>query len=246
MQTQKTLFTRHHARYLVPNLFTTGVLCAGFYACVQAIAGQFDAAAIAILVATILDGLDGRLARLMHSQSAFGAEYDSLADMVAFGAAPALLLFEWAFDALGLLGWTAALVYCIGAALRLARFNSTLAVSDKRWFQGLPSPAAAVLVASFVWSSVAAGTNIEQARWYAAALMIFAGLAMVSTVRFYSGKSLALHGRRSLGAVAAAIGLPVVLSSGDVAFPTLLFGLVCCYALSGFLLAGWRLARRLQ
>src|SRR5262250_1207348 len=142
---------RRRGIYLLPNLFTTGVLFGGFYAIVQAMNARYEQAAIAIFVAMVLDGLDGRVARLTRTQSEFGAEYDSLADVVAFGAAPALIVYEWALKGMGKLGWIAAFVYVAGAALRLARFNTMLEVADKRYFQGLPSPAAAALVAGFVW-----------------------------------------------------------------------------------------------
>ena len=139
---------RRRGIYLLPNLFTTAALFAGFFAIVQAMNLNFDQAAIAIYVAMVLDGLDGRVARLTRTQSAFGAEYDSLADVISFGAAPALVIYEWSLRGMGKLGWIAAFVYVAGAALRLARFNTMLEVADKRWFQGLPSPSAAALVAS--------------------------------------------------------------------------------------------------
>src|SRR4249919_238278 len=137
---------RRRGIYLLPNLFTTAALFAGFYAIVQAMNVNFDYAAIAIFVAMVLDGLDGRVARLTHTQSAFGAEFDSLSDMVCFGAAPALIVYEWALKGLGKFGWIAAFIFVAGAALRLARFNTMLDVADKRWFTGMPSPAAAALV----------------------------------------------------------------------------------------------------
>src|SRR5450755_982291 len=142
---------RRRGIYLLPNLLTTAALFAGFYAIVQAMNQRFEQAAVAIFVAMVLDGLDGRVARLTHTQSAFGAEYDSLSDMVCFGAAPALIMYEWALKDLGRFGWISAFVYCAGAALRLARFNTNIGAVDKRFFQGLPSPAAAALVAGFLW-----------------------------------------------------------------------------------------------
>src|SRR5216117_1863320 len=177
---------RRRGIYLLPNLFTTAALFAGFYAIVQAMNGRFDHAAIAIFVAMVLDGLDGRVARLTRTQSAFEAEYDSLSDMVSFGAAPALIVYEWALRGMGRLGWIAAFVYCAGAALRLARFNTQLSVADKRWFQGLPSPAAAALVAGMIWvfnDYQVAGGDVK---WFAASLTIYAGITMVSSVKFYS------------------------------------------------------------
>src|SRR5881396_1777067 len=143
--------SRRRGIYLLPNLFTTAALFAGFYAIVQGMNGRFDHAAIAIFVAMVLDGLDGRVARLTKTQSAFGAEYDSLSDMVSFGAAPSLVIYEWALKGMGKWGWLAAFIYCVGAALRLARFNTQLDVADKRYFTGLPSPAAAAVVTGLVW-----------------------------------------------------------------------------------------------
>ena len=159
---------RDRGIYLLPNLFTTGALFAGFYAVVQAMNGRFEHAAVAIFIAMVLDGLDGRVARMTHTQSAFGAEYDSLSDMVSFGVAPALVIYEFALQGMGKLGWIAAFVYCAGAALRLARFNTQLdTVTDKRFFQGLPSPAAAALIAGFVWVMVEYGVAGQDVRWLA-------------------------------------------------------------------------------
>src|SRR5438128_3340595 len=170
---------RRRGIYLLPNLFTTAALFAGFYAIVQAMNQRFDQASIAIFVAMVLDSLDGRVARLTRTQSAFGAEYDSLADMVSFGAAPALLVYEWALRGMGRIGWIAAFVYCVGAALRLARFNTQLKVADKRWFTGIPSPAAAALVAGMVWVFFDLGISGPDVRWFAAAVTVYAGITMV-------------------------------------------------------------------
>src|SRR5579864_8514846 len=142
---------RRRGVYLLPNAFTTAALFCGFYAIVMAMNLKFDQASIAIFAAMVLDGLDGRVARLTNTQSEFGAQYDSLSDMVSFGAAPALVMYVWALKDLGKLGWIAAFVYCAGAALRLARFNTNIDVVDKRYFQGLPSPMAAALLAGLVW-----------------------------------------------------------------------------------------------
>ena len=165
---------RRRGIYILPNLFTTAALFAGFYAIVQAMNGLFEQAAVAIFIAMVLDGLDGRVARLTRTQSAFGAEYDSLSDMVSFGAAPALIMYEWALKGMGKLGWMAAFIYCAGAALRLARFNTNIDVIDKRYFQGLPSPAAAALVAGLVWVMIDNGIAGPDVRWYGCALTIFA------------------------------------------------------------------------
>src|SRR6185295_4786543 len=167
---------RRRGIYILPNLFTTAALFAGFYAIVQAMNQRFDMAAIAIFIAAVLDSLDGRVARLTRTQSAFGAEFDSLADMVSFGAAPALVMYEWVLRDLGKLGWFAAFLYVAGAALRLARFNTLLEVADKRWFLGLPSPSAAALVAGMVWVVDDLGNDPEALRWIAWVVTVFAGL----------------------------------------------------------------------
>ncbi len=183
---------RRRGIYLLPNLFTTAALFAGFYAIVQGMNQRFDMAAIAIYVAMLLDSLDGRVARLTHTQSAFGAEYDSLSDMVSFGAAPALVIYEWSLRGMGNLGWIAAFLYCACAALRLARFNTMLEVADKRWFQGLPSPAAAALVAGFVFIVDDYAIPPASVRWWAFGVTLFAGLVMVSNLKYYSFKSINL------------------------------------------------------
>ncbi|MDD5298645.1 MAG: CDP-diacylglycerol--serine O-phosphatidyltransferase [Rhodocyclaceae bacterium] len=227
---------RRRGIYLLPNAFTTAALFAGFYAIVQAMNGAFEQSAVAIFVAMVLDGLDGRVARLTHTQSAFGAEYDSLSDMVSFGVAPALVVYEWSLRGLGKLGWVAAFIYCAGAALRLARFNTNIGIQDKRFFQGLPSPAAAALVAGLVWILVDLGYKGEEVRAWACILTIFAGVTMISNVRYWSGKDINL--RRSVPfMVVPAIGLAIALVSW---YPAgVLFGLFLCYAASGYVLGAW-------
>ena len=228
---------RRRGIYLLPNLFTTAALFAGFYAIVQAMNLQFEQAAVAIFIAMVLDGLDGRVARMTRTQSAFGAEYDSLSDMVSFGAAPALVVYEWALKGMGKLGWISAFIYCAGAALRLARFNTNIDVVDKRYFQGLPSPAAAALIAGLVWVMIDNGWKGEDARWYACVLTIFAGITMVSNVLYYSGKDINL--RRSVPfLVIAGIALGFALVSSYP--PGVLFVLFLCYALSGYVMFVWR------
>ena len=236
---RKTLLNpemRRRGIYVLPNLLTTAALFAGFYAIVQAMTGRFEHAAVAIFIAMVFDGLDGRVARMTRTQSAFGAEYDSLSDMVSFGAAPALIAFEWAMKGMGKWGWIAAFVYCAGAALRLARFNTNIGVVDKRYFQGLPSPAAAALVAGFVWIINDLNIPGEEVRWYAFALTLFAGITMVSTLRYWSGKDINL--RRSVPfMVLPAIVLGYVLVSSYP--PGVLFGLFLAYAMSGYVMAVW-------
>lgn len=236
---RKTLMNpelRRRGIFLLPNLLTTAGLFAGFYAIVQAMTGRFENAAVAIFIAMVFDGLDGRVARMTRTQSAFGAEYDSLSDMVSFGAAPALIAFEWAMKGMGKWGWIAAFVYCAGAALRLARFNTNIGVVDKRYFQGLPSPAAAALVAGFVWIINDLNIPGEEVRWYAFALTLFSGITMVSTLRYWSGKDINL--RRSVPfMVLPVIVLGYVLVSTYP--PGVLFALFLAYAISGYLMAVW-------
>ncbi len=234
---RKSLFNpdvKRRGIYILPNLFTTGALFAGFYAIVQAMNGAYEQAAVAVFVAMVLDGLDGRVARMTKTQSAFGAEYDSLADMVSFGAAPALIVYEWSLRGMGKFGWMAAFLYCAGAALRLARFNTTLEVIDKRYFQGLPSPAAAALVAGFIWVMGDLGVAGPDVSWLAAAITIFAGVTMVTSVKFYSFKDINL--RKSVPfVVVAAFALALALISSYP--PGWLFGFFLVYALSGYVLA---------
>jgi CDP-diacylglycerol---serine O-phosphatidyltransferase len=238
---RKTLFNpelRRRGIYILPNLLTTVALFSGFFAIVQAMNGKFEIAAVAIFVAMVFDALDGRVARLTRTQSAFGAEYDSLSDMVSFGAAPALVVYVWALKDMGKLGWIAAFIYCAGAALRLARFNTNIEVVDKRYFQGLPSPAAAALVAGLIWVLIDNQWTGEEAAWYACVLTIFAGITMVSNLRYYSGKDINLRKSVPFMMVAAiALGFALVSSYP----PGVLFALFLIYALSGYVLcaADW-------
>ncbi len=223
--------------YLLPNLLTSGALFAGFYAIVQAMNGRFEHAAVGIFVAMVLDGLDGRVARLTHTQSAFGAEYDSLSDMVAFGVAPALVMYSFALQGLGKLGWIAAFVYCVGAALRLARFNTLLEVQDRRWFQGLPSPSAAALVAGLVWVAHDNQLSGGELAWFAWSLTLFAGITMVTNLHYYSGKDINL--RRSVPFIVVVL---VALSFVFIALnpPVVLFTLFLGYAFSGYAISLYR------
>ncbi|HLD10063.1 MAG TPA: CDP-diacylglycerol--serine O-phosphatidyltransferase [Methylophilaceae bacterium] len=230
---------RKRGIYLLPNLFTSASLFAGFYAIVQAMNGRFEHSAVAIFIAMVLDGLDGRVARLTNTQSAFGAEYDSLSDMVSFGVAPALVLYVWALKPMGKLGWIAAFIYCACAALRLARFNTKLdEEGDKRYFQGLPSPAAAALLAGLVWVCFDNGISGSEVfygglkmKWIAWAITLFAGLSMVSNLRYYSGKDINL--RNSVPFVAI---LLIVLSFVLISYspPEVLFAVTLAYGLSGY------------
>ncbi len=235
---------RRQGIYWLPNAITTLALFAGFYAIVQAMNNRFGWAAVAIFVAMVFDGLDGRVARLTRTQSPFGAEYDSLSDMVSFGAAPGLVIYEWALKGMGKMGWVAAFVYCACAALRLARFNTNLGVVDKRYFQGLPSPAAAGLIAGFVWTMAAFDIEPDDIQLGAWVLAMFAGLSMVSNVKFYSGKDINLRKSVPFSAVVLIVLGVVALSQIVDNLPELLFALFVIYALSGYALWLVNLARR--
>jgi CDP-diacylglycerol--serine O-phosphatidyltransferase len=227
---------RRRSIYLLPNLFTTAALFSGFYAIVQAMNARFELAAIAIFVAMVLDGLDGRIARLTHTQSEFGAQYDSLSDMVSFGVAPALVLYEWALKDLGKLGWTAAFVYCAGAALRLARFNVNIEVVDRRFFQGIPSPAAAALLAGLVW--VFDDLGIDRELWLnliACVVTMYAGITMVTNLPFYSFKEFDLKKAVPFWVMLALVAGLAVISLRP---PIVLFLLCLAYAVSGYVLWG--------
>ena len=228
--------------YILPNLFTTAALFAGFYAIVQAMNGQFEYAPIAIFIAMVMDGLDGRVARWTHTESDFGAQYDSLSDMVSFGLAPALVMYEWALKSMGRIGWIAAFVYCAGAALRLARFNTNIEVVDKRYFQGLPSPAAAALVAGFIW--VVDDFKIDAVstmRWIAWVITLFAGITMVSSVPFYSFKDINFRRSVPFWAILLVVFAVILISTHP---PTVLFLLFVAYSLSGYVVWVWNRRRK--
>jgi CDP-diacylglycerol--serine O-phosphatidyltransferase len=227
--------------FLLPNLFTTAGLFAGFYSIIAAIGGRFEPAAIAIFVAMVMDGLDGRIARLTHTQSPFGVQYDSMADMVAFGVAPALMMYSWALAQMGKFGWLAAFVYAAGAALRLARFNTQVGIIDKRYFQGLASPAAAAVLAGLVWVAQAHDIGAEKLTLPALVLTVLLGLLMVSKFRYHSFKGLDLRGR-----VPFITGLLVVLGFVLISLnpPQVLFLFFLGYAFSGPVLTLRQLQRR--
>lgn len=184
----------HKGIYLLPNMFTTAALFAGFYAIIAAMNGNFIQASVAVFLAMILDGLDGRVARMTGTQSAFGAEYDSLSDMVSFGIAPALVAFTWALAPLGKIGWIAAFIYAVGAALRLARFNTMLGIEEKRYFTGLPSPSAAAIIAGVIWAANDAGIEPSSISIFMVFLVPITGLLMVSNIKYRSFKDLNLKG----------------------------------------------------
>ena len=232
---------RRKGLYVLPNAITLAALFSGFYAIVMAINGRFELACIAVFCAAVLDSLDGRVARMTNSQSAFGEQMDSLSDMVSFGAAPALIVYIWALKDLGKAGWIPAFVYIAGAALRLARFNVNIGVVDKRFFQGLPSPAAAALVIGLVWVVDDAGfkgvSKIAPLAWTAFVVTLYAGLSMVTNAPFYSFK--VVGARRTVPfivIVAIALGIAVVALDP----PRVLFAIFCAYGLSGYGVYAWQ------
>ncbi|MBI1195535.1 MAG: CDP-diacylglycerol--serine O-phosphatidyltransferase [Gammaproteobacteria bacterium] len=221
---------RRRGIYLLPNLFTTAAVFSGFYAIVAGMGWRFEPAVQAIFIAMILDGLDGRVARMTGTQSEFGVQYDSLSDLIAFGLAPSLVMFVWSLSSLGKLGWLAAFIYTAAAALRLARFNTQVEVVDKRYFQGLPSPTAAAMLAGLVWvgeSYEIAGSDIA---WLALPLTVIVGALMVSNIRYKSFKDLDLKGRVPFVSVLVVVVVFVLISLHP---PNVLFGLALLYTLSG-------------
>ncbi len=235
--------------FILPNMLTVSSIFCGFQAIVlssgSAKGMPSDAdlyrASLLIIFAMFFDTIDGRVARLTKTQSAFGAEYDSLSDVISFGAAPALVVYEWALRDMGKLGWIAAFVYVAGAALRLARFNTLLEVADKRWFQGLPSPSAAALVAGFVFVMDDYGVDPQAVRWWAFAVTLFAGLTMVTNLKYWSFKTINL--RRSYPFVAIFL---IVLSFALLSYQPaiVLFAAFVAYALSGYAVSAWLAMRR--
>jgi CDP-diacylglycerol--serine O-phosphatidyltransferase len=231
---------RRQGIYILPNGNKIDSQFGGIYAIDIAMNGRFDLAGVGIFCAMVLDSLDGRVARMTNTQSAFGEQMDSLSDMVSFGAAPALVAYEWALRGLGRWGWFAAFVYCACAALRLARFNVNTGVVDKRYFQGLPSPAAAALVAGFIWLMNDHNWKGYELQWVMFGVSLFAGLTMVTNVPFYSFKDVRM--KKSVPFVVIvliALGIAVI----NIDPPIVLFGLFVVYALSGYVLYGLRKAK---
>lgn len=240
---------RRKGIYILPNLFTLAALFGGFYAIVMAINGRFDLAAVGVFCAMVLDSLDGRVARMTNTQSAFGEQMDSLSDMVSFGAAPALIAYVWALKDLGRWGWIAAFVYCACAALRLARFNVNTAVVDKSFFQGLPSPAAAALIAGFIWVVTESGVKGTAAIWGVSipwltfALALYAGLTMVTNVPFYSFKDVQM--KRSVPFVVIVL-IVLGIAAINIDPPTVMFFTFVVYGFSGYVIYGWRRFKGVQ
>lgn len=236
--------------YLLPNLFTTGALFAGFYAIISAMNGLFEQAAIAVFIAMILDGLDGRVARMTNTSSAFGAEFDSLSDMASFGIAPSLVMYQWAYSDLSAdgslwakVGWLVAFTYTASAAIRLARFNTQIGAMDKRFFQGLPSPAAAAVLMALVWLSERFDYSDDYFVYPALALTLIAGLLMVSRFSYYSFKDLDLRKKVPFMSLMAIIITFVFLSLDP---PSILFAIFFIYMIHGPILALMRRVRRSQ
>lgn len=229
--------------YLLPNLFTTAAMFSGFYAITAAINGRFELAVVAVFAAMLLDGLDGRVARLTNTQSDFGAQYDSMSDLISFGAAPALVMYTWSLSTLGKLGWVAAFIHCAGGALRLARFNTQLGTADKRYFQGLPSPAAAAVLAGYVWIGVEYGFQGTSVAMVSLVLTVLTGLLMVSNIRYHSFKEVDLKGKVPFVVVIAVmLGFAVVLTQP----PLMLFLIFLGYAVAGPALTLVMLRKRRQ
>ena len=249
--------------YVLPNSFTLAALFGGFYAIVMAMNGRFEAAAVGVFCAMVLDSLDGRVARMTHTQSAFGEQMDSLSDMVSFGAAPALIAYEWALRPLGRWGWIAAFVYCSCAALRLARFNVNTGVVDKRYFQGMPSPAAAALVAGFIWLTSALlvshrdvpifgevialfgghPASRDDLSWIMFAITLFAGLTMVTNIPYYSFKAAGMA--KSVPFISLVV-VVLLLALVSIEPATMLFLIFVVYSISGYVIYAWRRAKGQQ
>jgi CDP-diacylglycerol--serine O-phosphatidyltransferase len=230
---------RHRGIYLLPNLFTTGAMFAGFYAIIASIGGRYTEAAVAVFIAALLDGMDGRVARMTGTQTEFGVQYDSLSDLVSFGLAPALVMYTWSLSALrdfgplwGKLGWAAAFIYAACAALRLARFNTQVGVADKRYFQGLASPAAAAVCMSFVWSVDKFGLAGSDFCFIVPVIAIVVGLLMVSRFRYFSFKSLPMGDRQRVPFVWMVVAV-LLLALLILDTPRVLFVGFTIYLLSG-------------
>jgi len=249
MESPPSARPRNRGIYLLPNLFTSGGLFAGFYAIIAATQGQFENACVAIFIAAILDGVDGRVARLTNTQSEFGMQYDSLADLISFGLAPALVMYHWALSATrmdgvvpGKIGWIGAFLYAACAAVRLARFNAQVGQVDKRWFIGLASPAAAGLVAAFVWTCVDFGFVGEELRYLALAVTVTAAVLMVSRLRYFSFTGCGPRSDRvPFGSIVVVLAAVVAIAIDP---PSVLLTIGVAYALSGPGYWLWRKLRR--
>lgn len=234
--------------YLLPNLFTTGALFAGYYSIIAGINGQYEISAISIFIAALLDGLDGRVARLTNTESAFGEQYDSLSDLISFGLAPSLLMYNWSLHSLvnihpimGKIGWLVAFIYTVSGALRLARFNVQIGSVDKAYFQGLPSPAAAALISAFVWVAVDHEFSGETLRFVALGVTLVSGLLMVSRFRYYSFKTLPFKDSVPFVWILLLVLIFVLLA---LAPAKVLFVVFSLYAISGVIFTIYRLKQK--
>lgn len=229
---------RHRGVYLLPNLITTAALFCGFYAIIASIHGKFEPAAVAIFAAMVFDGLDGRIARLTNTQSAFGVQYDSLSDLVSFGVAPALVTFNWALSSLGKIGWSISFLYATCAALRLARFNTQVDTADKNYFTGLASPAAAAILASMVWVGIDNEVVMSPGLAGAACVLVaLAALLMVSNIKYYSFKGIDFKSRVPFVMVLLAV---LAFAVGLANSPVFLLTIAAIYALSGPVMSVWQ------
>jgi CDP-diacylglycerol---serine O-phosphatidyltransferase len=250
MQPKKKPSYRRKGIYLLPNLFTTAALFAGFYAIIAAINGRYELACVAVFIAMLLDGIDGRVARMTNTQSEFGAEYDSLSDMVSFGMAPSLVAYVWALGSMadmgwhwGKLGWMAAFIYTACAAMRLARFNTQVGVADKRYFQGLPSPSAAGVVVGFIWVCFDYGIKGADVAIPVLVITALTGILMVSNILYYSFKEINFKGKVPFIAILIIV-LAFALASIDPA--AVLFAVFLIYTISGPFLSVVRRVRKLK
>jgi len=241
----KTTKPKSKGIYLLPNLFTTGALFAGYYSIIAGINGKYEIAAIAIFIAAIFDGLDGRVARLTNTESEFGEQYDSLSDLISFGLAPSLLMYNWSLHSfvqvqpiMAKIAWLVAFIYTVSGALRLARFNVHIGSVDKDYFEGLPSPAAAALMASFVWVAVDNGFSGESLRYVVLAVTLVSGLLMVSHFKYYSFKTLPFKESVPFVWVFLLVMVFVLLA---LAPAKVLFSVFSFYALSGILMSIYNL-----
>ncbi|MBW2128156.1 MAG: CDP-diacylglycerol--serine O-phosphatidyltransferase [Deltaproteobacteria bacterium] len=242
MSTKKRNRTsRRKGIYLLPNLFTSASLFGGFYAIIASMQDRYEAAAIAILVSALFDGLDGRVARFTHTTSDFGVEYDSLSDLIAFGVAPGILAFKWALAPYGRLGWLAAFMYVICGALRLARFNIQKSVVEPNYFRGLPIPAAASLVSSWVLFANEMGGILQSKPFMALTLIYILSFLMVSTIRYLSFKKFDIRHRKPFNMLVSVILVGIVIAYR----PTfMLFLITLAYTISGPAMTLFRLSRR--
>ncbi len=224
--------------FLLPNLFTTAGLFAGFYAIIHSMQGNFENAAIAVFIAMIMDGFDGRIARMTNTESAFGAEYDSLADMLSFAVAPSIIIYNWAFTNMGKAGWLASFIYVACGALRLARFNTQVGIADKRFFQGLSSPASAAILCGLTWCGVEYGFYGVDYSWLVAGLTVTTGLLMVSNFRYHSFKQVGNKEKVPFFAILVLVLIFVGIASEP---PLVLFVGFSIYGLSGPLMTLWQI-----